>query len=153
MKYELFANESMGRRVTILFRLTMSYIRGEMKKMGCGAGDYPFLALLFIKEGASQDELSRMMRVDKSYTARAIARLEKIGMVERRSDPVEHRVKRVFLSVKSKQKEAQFFDMLKNWHQTLTKDIDPAEQEVIRQGLDRMIVNAEQHLGLESIKF
>ncbi len=80
--YEDFIEKAIGRRVSILFRLSMSHIRREMKKLGFGAGDYPFLAILFFKEGLSQDELSRQMRVDKSYTARALVKLEKMGMIE-----------------------------------------------------------------------
>lgn len=95
--YEGFADASMGRRIDLLFRLSMMHIRNEMKQLGFGAGDYPFIAMLFLNEGLSQDELSRQMRVDKSYTARALAKLEKSGMMERRPDPYEHRIKRVFL--------------------------------------------------------
>lgn len=149
--YETFAKESVGKKVNILFRLSMTYIRSEMKKLGFGAGDYPFLALLFFEEGVSQDELSKKMRVDKSYTARAIAKLEKMGMVERRPDPVEHRTKRVFLSQKSRQMEENFFAMLKNWHQTLTRGIEPEHLAIIQAGMDRMIENAEDYLGLEKI--
>lgn len=152
MKYETFIEASMGRRIGVLSRLTMTYIRSEMKKKGFGAGDYPFLALLFLKEGLSQDELSKFMRVDKSYTARAVARLEKIGMVERRQDPDEHRIKRVFLSRKSKKHEADFFNMLFIWQQTLTRGIEPEKQNIIREGLDKMVHNAEDYLGLSHVQ-
>lgn len=150
--YEDFARESVGKKVNVLFRLCMMHIREEMKKMGFGAGDYPFLALLFFEEGVSQDELSRRMRVDKSYTARALAKLEKMGMVQRRPDPDEHRKKLVFLSRKSRDMEPQFFAMLKNWHQVLIRDISPNDLAVIQAGMDRMINNAEDYLGLDNIK-
>ena len=75
--YAEFEKMVMGKRINILFRLSMMHIRNEMKKLGFGAGDYPFIALLFFNEGLSQDELSRQMRVDKSYTARALAKIEK----------------------------------------------------------------------------
>ena len=149
--YETFARESVGKKVNILFRLSMRYIRNEMKRMGFGAGDYPFLALLFFEEGVSQDELSRRMRVDKSCTARALAKLEKMGMVERRPDPDEHRMKRVFLSRKSREIEADFFAMLKQWQSALIRDIDPDRLHIIQAGMDQMIENAETFLGLETI--
>ncbi len=150
--HETFAKESIGKKVNILFRLCMIYLRNEMKKMGFGAGDYPFLALLFLEEGLSQDELSLRMRVDKSYTARALAKLEKMGMIERRPDPDEHRTKRVFLSRKSKDLENDFFSMLKNWQKTLTRGIDPENLGIIQAGMDQMIENAEDFLGLEKIE-
>ena len=149
--YETFAKESVGKKVNILFRLSMMYIRNEMKKMGFGAGDYPFLAMLFFEEGVSQDELSKRMRVDKSCTARALAKLEKMGMVERRADLSEHRMKRVFLSQKSREIEPDFFAMLRNWQAALTRDFDPDQLKTIQTGMDQMIENAEFYLGLEKI--
>ena len=147
--YKSFAEKSVGKRIHILFRLSMINFRNEMKKLGFGAGDYAFLAALFMEEGLSQDELSRRMRVDKSYTARAIAKLEKIGMVERRSDPEEYRIKRVFLGKKALENKSDFFNIVKNWHTVLAKDIDNDHLEMICAGMDNMITNAETFLGLE----
>ncbi len=147
--YKSFAEKSVGKRIHILFRLSMMNLRDKMKKLGFGAGDYAFLAILFMDEGLSQDELSRRMRVDKSYTARNIAKLEKIGMVERRPDPEEYRIKRVFLSEKALENKSDFFNIVKNWHAILTKDIDEEDLDVICAGMDKMITNAEACLGLE----
>ncbi len=147
--YKEFADESIGRRFNILFRLSMAYFRNEMKKLGFGAGDYPFIALLFLNEGLSQDELSRLMRVDKSYTARALAKLEKMEMVERRPDPEEHRAKRVYLGKKILANEKKFFHILENWQATLINEIDEDHVEIVRNSLDKMVTNAEVFLGLE----
>jgi len=150
--YEEFVLESLGKRVNDLFRLSMMYFRNEMKKIGFGAGDYAFIALLFVKGGLSQDELSKLMRVDKSYTARALAKLEKIGMVERRPDPEEHRIKRVCIGAKAREIESDFFNILRNWHDTIAKGIEPDHLDLFRTMMDKMISNAEVHLGLEENK-
>lgn len=97
----------------------------------------------------SQDELSRRMRVDKSYTARALAKLEKMEMIERKPDPEEHRIKRVFAGKKAKAIETEFFDMLKEFNQILGQGIDPDHLVILREGLDQMIENTENSLGLE----
>lgn len=148
--FEILAKEAMGRRINLLFRLTMMHVRSEMKSLGIGAGDYAFLILLFMKEGVSQDELSQLMRVDKSYTARALAKLEKTGMVRRETDPDEHRIKRVFLTQKTRDLEPEIFQIIKNWNEVLVRDIDPAECDVIRRGMDQMAENAAAYLGLET---
>ena len=139
---QVFAEQAMGRRINLLFRLTMRYLRLELKKLGIGAGDYPFLAILFFMPGLSQDELSRQMHVDKSYTARAIAKLEKMGLAERRPDPENHRIKRVFLTRKAKDMEPETLSVFENWHQTLIRDIDPDHLVIIRDGMDKMMENA-----------
>jgi DNA-binding MarR family transcriptional regulator len=149
--FSAFASESVGRRINLLFRLSMMHLRNEMKKMGVGAGDYAILFILYMEDGLSQDELSRRLRVDKSYTARAVAHLEKMGMVKRKPDPHEHRIKRVFLGNNGRDMESDFFKVAKTWHQTLVKDIDPEDLEVIRAGMDKMMANAETALGLEDL--
>lgn len=145
-----FADESVGRRINILFRLSMRHIRGEMKKRGVGTGDYAFMAMLFVKDGVSQDELSRQMQVDKSYTARAVAKLEKMGLVRRRPDPDEHRMKRVFLTPKARDMEGDFFDVLKGWHDILVRDIDGRALEILLDGMDKMIENARISTGADA---
>ncbi|WDP91925.1 MAG: MarR family transcriptional regulator [Desulfobacter sp.] len=137
-----FVEEAIARRINLLFRLTMSHLRTEMKKLGIGAGDYTFLIILFFRPGLSQDEMSRIVHVDKSYTARAVAKLEKMGLLERRPDPDQHRVKRVFLTQRTRDMEGQFLGVLKGWHDTLVKDIDPDHMKIIREGLDKMMDNA-----------
>jgi len=144
-----FAPKSVGRRLNLLFRLSMRYFRREMAKVDAGAGDYAFIAMLFISDGQSQDQLSRNMQVDKSYTARAMAKLEKAGMVKRCPDPEEHRIKRVFLTDETRKMEADFFGVLKGWHDTLVKDIDPGDLKIILAGLDKMVENGRQAMGLE----
>jgi len=136
-----FFEESMGRRVNFLFRLSLHHLGSEMKKLGIGAGDYGFLIVSFFRPGSSQDELSRFMHVDKSYTARAVAKLEKMGLMERKADPDEHRIKRVFLTQKALDMEDAFFGVLKDWNNTLVKDIDPSHLKIIRDGLDKMMEN------------
>jgi len=146
--FKSFEKKFIGRKIHILFRLSMAHVRAEMKKLGFGAGDYGFLVILFLDEGLSQEELSRKMRVDKSYTARALAKLEKAGMVERRPDPEEYRIKRVFLGRKAREIEPQFFQILKTWHKVLVKDIESDHLAQLQTGLEHMIKNAEAWLGL-----
>lgn len=142
-----FAPESVGRRINILFRMSMRHLRQEMKDLDVGTSDYAFLAMLFVKDGQSQDELSRNMQVDKSYTARAVAKLEKSDMVRRLPDPHEHRIKRVFLTEKAWDKEKDFFRVLQDWHNILIRNIDPDTLRIILAGMDQMIENGQASLG------
>jgi DNA-binding MarR family transcriptional regulator len=70
-------------------------------------------------------------------------------MVERRSDPYEHRIKRVFLTPKARKIEADFFNIVKKWHRVIGDGIAPEHLDIIRTGMDQMIRNAEAYLGLE----
>jgi DNA-binding MarR family transcriptional regulator len=107
--------------------------------------------MLYIQDGMSQDELSKMMRVDKSYIARAVANMEKMGMVIRKPDPHEHRIKRVYLGKNAREAEPAFFDLAKKWLDNLIKDIPSDNLIVTLNGLDQMMKNAETALGLEEM--
>ncbi len=87
--------------------------------------------MLFIQGGMSQDELSKFLRVDKSYTARAIAKLEKSRMAEHQPDPNEHRVRRVFLEKKAFKIIPLFIGALKQWHNVLIKYVDIDELDIL----------------------
>ena len=149
--FKEFASQSVGRRINLLFRLSMMHLRNEAKKIGIGSGDYTILFMLYIQDGMSQDELSKLMRVDKSYIARAVANMEKKGMVIRKPDPHEHRIKRVYLGKNAREAEPAFFDLAKKWHDNLIKDIPPDDLIVTQNGLDQMMKNAETALGLEEL--
>jgi len=152
LMYEDLKKISAGRRIHLLFRLSMMYIRKETGKIGFGAGDYAFLAYLFTQDGISQDELSRNMRVDKSLTARVLAKLEKEGYVERKPDPEAYRVKKVFVGPKAREIEPDFMVILKHWNSVLLKDIPEERQAQFLSDLDTMIQNAEKALGLASVE-
>ena len=141
-----FKEKTIGRRISILFRLCMGHLRREMKALGFGAGDYAFLAAVFAHPGLSQDELSREVRVDKSYTARALARLEKLDLIQRLPDPEHHRVKRVYPTPRGREIEEEFFQILLGVHGTLTQDMDEGQVQRIRNDLDQMIHNMEMAL-------
>ena len=63
-----------------------------MGRMGFGPGQFFLLSELYAEEGLSQDELSRRVGFDKSNTSRALAKLEQYGLIQRKSDPENHRV-------------------------------------------------------------
>ncbi len=145
MMFRSFKQESMGRRISILFRLCMAEIRREMKEKGFGAGDYAFLAVVFTYPGMSQGELSSEIRVDKSYTARALARLEKMGLIKRLADEKNHRIKRVFPTAAAMEIQVDFFNILKNLQATLTRGMTPEQADQTRTVLDMMIHNMDSH--------
>ena len=72
-------------------------------------------------------------------------------MVKRKPDPHEHRIKRVFLGDNGRALAPDFIGVAKNWHDILVEDIDPQDLAVIRAGMDKMMANAENALGLEDL--
>ncbi len=59
-----------------------------------------WLALVRLKRrpGASQSELADMMEIEKAPAGRILDRMEEKGWIERRADPVDRRVNRIYLT-------------------------------------------------------
>lgn len=144
--FKQLAQKSINRKFHILSKLSMQYVRQEMKKLGYDSGGYEFIAILFTQDGLSQDALSNRLRVNKSYTTRALAKLEKEHLIERKQDPDNHKIKRVFLGKKALELESRFYRILKSWHHVVTDNIDPEELERTHKTLEQMILNAESFL-------
>ena len=147
-----FKRVALGRRINILFRLMMTMIRKNMKTLGFGAGDYAFLPMIFAHPGLSQDQLSREVRVDKSYTTRALNRLEKMELIRREPDPEQHRIKRVYPTERGMEIEAEFLAILKNLNAVLIKGLEEERVDQLRADLDQMIENMETYLAKEDEK-
>lgn len=63
---------SIGRLIAILHRQSQIYINCTLKKFNITSAEYSFLLYLYKKNGATQDEMSTYMYIDKSATNRAI---------------------------------------------------------------------------------
>ncbi|NIB41788.1 MarR family transcriptional regulator [Pseudomaricurvus alkylphenolicus] len=56
------------------------------------------IAIMKMKDGLTQSELADRLLMEKAPTGTLIDKLEDAGLVERRQDPTDRRVKRVFLT-------------------------------------------------------
>ena len=60
------------------------YIAGKLKDFKIGNGQHPLLMLLYNKESLNQEEISKLLNIDKAATAKAVAKLLKEGYVEKK---------------------------------------------------------------------
>jgi DNA-binding MarR family transcriptional regulator len=98
---------------------------------------------IFEHDGATQSELATIMQLGRASAGSVIERLEAKGWVERRPDPKDNRVRRVFLSDAAvpvfmlMSQEGQ--RMFKTW----MANIEPEAEAELLAGLRRMRANAE----------
>jgi DNA-binding MarR family transcriptional regulator len=135
--------------VCMMSRLSALFVGREMSRLGFGPGQFFFLAELYREEGISQDELSRRVGVDKSNTSRALTKLEQYGLVRRRSDPHNHRVKNVFLEAKALGIKNEFRKIQNRWNAKLLSGFSKAEKQALLSAVKKMTDNAESFFSLE----
>jgi len=134
--------ESIGRIVSILYRIGKSHMGKKLQPYSIGAGQIAFLAELLLRDGISQDDVASNCRYDKATTARAIQRLERHGYVRRRQSVKDGRVKKVFVTDKAREFQPVFFSFLGEWTDTLFKGFSTEERELFLRLLNRIMKTA-----------
>ena len=129
--------------ICMISRLSSLFVGREMNRIGFGPGQFFLLSELYAEEGISQDELSRRVGFDKSNTSRALAKLERYGLVSRRPDPQNHRVKQVYLEPKAHQVRKDFIEIQNRWNALLLQDFSKEERAVLFSALKKLTTNAE----------
>lgn len=137
---------SIGRWISLLHRYGNVYINEQLKEYNIGAGQYQILAVLYQNEGLSQDEIACFLKMDKGTVARAIAKLEKEGYVERKVFSVDKRIKKLYLTDKAFAFESKLISILLGWTNIITKGLSVDEQEYALKLLYKMSINAEDFL-------
>jgi len=130
-----------------LSRPSTLFVGREMGRIGFGQGHFFFLAELYSEEGLSQDELSRRVGVNKSNTSRALAKLESFGLIRRKSDPDNHKVKKIYLKTKAYEIQKEFRRIQNQWNDTLLNGFSENEKARLLANLKKMAGNAEASIG------
>lgn len=121
----------------------------QSQSIGLTRAQWSVLVHLYRTDGVQQNVLARNMDITPITLARHVDRLEKDGWLERRSDPNDRRIKRIFVNPKSdtvidqlsllaqdiktqalqgisSAEEKQFMDVLLRMRDNLNSSDDPA---------------------------
>ena len=139
------ARESIGHRISVLYRYTKIYVDREFAKYGIRSGQVPFLMALYRRDGVRQEALTELQNVDKATTTRAINRLESKGYVVREVDETDRRAYRIYLTEKAKKLRPVFRRSLERWTMILLKNFSESERKLLLKLLDRLAVNASEY--------
>jgi DNA-binding MarR family transcriptional regulator len=99
------------------------------------------LARLDRQPGLSQNELAAIAEVEPITIARLIDRLEKRGLVERRTDPHDRRVWRLHLTPIAAPLVDEIHDYREELNRMITQGMKPADIEAVVESLLRMKAN------------
>lgn len=79
-------------------RLMRTVFDRRMRRLGLTRTQWLALVRVYRRPGACQSELADMMEIEKAPAGRIIDRLEDKGWIERRADPTDRRLKRIYLT-------------------------------------------------------
>ncbi|MCM3629661.1 MarR family winged helix-turn-helix transcriptional regulator [Paenibacillus glycanilyticus] len=92
------ASESHGPYISAIYRHMQVHISAELAPYQIGSGQYIFLMAIASGQPVTQKALSEKLFIDKTTTAKAIAKLEAEGYVRREPDPADNRYHLLYLT-------------------------------------------------------
>jgi DNA-binding MarR family transcriptional regulator len=118
-----------------------------VRGLGTSRSQWWVLAFLSRDDGSPQTNLAAELDVGKVALGGLIDRLEEAGMVERRPDPIDRRVKRVFLTREGRKLVSQNKELDRRVNETTLIGVSAADFETTMRTLDRMKSNLLVALG------
>ena len=108
-------------------------------------GQWWGLMHVFENEGVTQSELASIMQMGRPSTGKLLRRLEQKGWIERRSDPSDSRLKRVFLGDAAVPVFMVMIAEGQELFKQLLRGISPDEEQGLLGSLRKLKRNAETH--------
>jgi MarR family transcriptional regulator, transcriptional regulator for hemolysin len=118
-----------------------------VRGLGTSRSQWWVLAFLSRDDGSPQTNLADELDVGKVALGGLIDRLEEAGMVQRRPDPIDRRVKRVFLTKEGRKLVSQNKELDKSVNETTLQGVSEADFEITMRTLEKMKVNLLTAMG------
>jgi len=128
-----------------LARMTGKAMEKPLEKLGVSLQEFRISGLLIGGDPVNQKDLARMLSVKPATLSVAINKLEEKGVLERKVSLEDKRVN--YLSLCDGLDFSEVGQVLQTTESMLFKDVDPADIEVTRQTLIKMISNLEKRTG------
>ncbi len=138
-------SDNLVRQIGLLYRYMMRALEAETAPLGMGAGRFSYLFILYINEGVTQQEMAYRLQADKAAVARTLVQLEIQGYIERRSDPQDGRVTRVYLTDKSRAMQGDLEAAVERVIDRLSLDRNEQEQDTLINELKAMLASLDDH--------
>jgi DNA-binding MarR family transcriptional regulator len=135
----------LGRQISALHRHGRAYFDQRMSAFELGSGQHTFLFFLYSHNGASQDEISRALQLDKATTARAIHKLEEKGFVRREDGEKDKRVNHVFLTEKAYDIQKELRSYSDEWKAVLVNELDEQDLIILEKLINKLSTNASTY--------
>jgi DNA-binding MarR family transcriptional regulator len=112
-----------------------------LNKLGVHTGQEMILLQLWIEEGIPQSQLAASMEVEPPTATKMLQRMERAGLIERRTDPTDARVSRVYLTERGRALEQPILDVWKQLETQTVAGLSLTEQALLHRLLMQVLTN------------
>lgn len=109
-----------------------------LAELGLKARSYTALSLLANSDGISQREIAHALQMDPSQIVALVDSLEKLGLVERRPDPNDRRLRSVVATPKGKQVREQAARRVGDAEDSVLANLSTDERDQLHDLLNRV---------------
>ncbi|HET7120737.1 MAG TPA: MarR family winged helix-turn-helix transcriptional regulator [Solirubrobacterales bacterium] len=113
---------------------------------------FRILNLVDAREGQSQQAIGAAIEVPASRMVALVDELEQRGLVERRPDPSDRRVRALFLTAKGRKALTRGREIAKQHEEELTEGMAPADRkrlvDLLQKIVDQQAIGSGVHPGL-----
>ena len=118
------------KELSAISRYWYSYTHRNLKTLDIAGSEHSIIMTLAMKDSMNQEALSESLSLDKGTIAKALAKLESKGFVDRVINEENRREKIVSLTAYGHEEVGKVFEVSETWKQEVLKGISEQDQEV-----------------------
>lgn len=130
--------------ISILHRYRRSFVSKKLERYGTLGGLYLMVLTLHKINGASQEQISDFLKIDKAAVARSVRKLEREGYVFRETDCADKRANKVYLTPKAVSLLPAIQSAIAEWDALVVSGLPEESRDMASQLLRQMAENACQ---------
>ena len=130
-----------GFQVLQIHRAHRRHAEAALNKLGLHTGQEMVLLQLWLEEGIPQSQLAACMEVEPPTATKMLQRMERAGLIDRRPDPEDARVSRVYLTERGRSLEQPVLDVWRQLEAQSVAGLSPTELALLRRLLMQVSAN------------
>ena len=138
MRTMVSPEDGVGKQLILLRGAQQHYLDRALRELGLYCGQDTLLLLLAQEEGLTQVQLAQRMNCEPQTVNKTLRRMQRAGLVERRSDPDDGRLTHVFLTPQGCALVQPLREIVSRCEQRLTAGLTGEERLLVRRLLMHM---------------
>lgn len=137
-----------GSRVqNVLLKIVHRYFAlsfSQLVEYGIYPGQVPVVILLSKREGLSQSEICRELKIKPSTVAVSMKRMEKNGLIVRKTDEKDQRIQRIYGTDKLKMSQKEIYKIVQENEKIMMDGFTESELHLMNRFLHQIYENLEK---------
>lgn len=136
--------KSAGYLTNHMARLFFQGLRNEIAPLGLAPAQFMTLLELWKEEGLTQKDLIARLDVEQATMANTITRMERDGLVERKTRPDDRRVKTIIATPKARALQKEAMEAAMTVNRSFLAALEPEEQTQLLDLMRRVVEKGSQ---------